>query len=962
MAKHTLKKRKGPRFSPQFIKRLSSWLVLSTVLTIAVRSASNLYWDGANQADTNNANTGGGLGGDGTWDASSENWWDGSSAGDSAWSNGATAVFTGTPGTVDLQDTTLNATGLQFNAAGFTLKSSNNSTLLLNGSGYGPDSSSPVGLTALTGIGGGGQTAPTTISAGIQLGSSQNWNVGTLGTFGYLVQSGVVSDGGNRFGLSKGGRGTLVLGSPNTFTGQVGITSGVLVATSAASLGGGGTIYVSGNATNGGGELMLANGSVNGFTLNRDLLLNGVGQAIAQTSQGNPQGFIFSQGALASVGNNTINGNITSGNFVTTRIVSDFGTLTLNGTLTLGTGISTQFGSSSGNTAQNNNIVINSKISGTTGTLEKVGNGTVVLTNTANDFAGIVQVTGGLLRIDNVAELGTSTATNSIQFAGTSTLDIRDADGASFANKSINISGNGTTATLFLDNAIGGAPVINELFTFKAFGSTTNNINMVFTSRNGFGAQIGGGTSTTVALSASNNAGNVTITDTMNGALILDSNLSYTDGSSARNVGLAVTGDMTVTGNLLATGTLDPQWVKTGTGTLTIGGTASTIIGSYFAQGGVTAIHGIGALLGAGSHGGINLSSGTTVGAISYLGAVGTGAGETSAKVFELDGTTASSIIFANQTGTAPTALTLTSNISADQTGAKTLILGGTADSSLVNKMSGVINDWTGTTPTATSLTKIGSDTWMYSPAAANYTSQFTKSSGAASANTNVIAMADTSGIVLGQTVSGSGVPVAVVTAINPGVSITISRNIGSTIASGTTLTFGAVSGFTGNVTVAGGTMQFQPTANTGNGSNLIADTASVIFAADAATGNGYAGGIFEYQGTAATGAVTEKINALTPTAGAGTVAVTNAGGGTPTLLFNTLGTRGTGATLKFAPAAGTSIQFGAAVGANGILKAIHTLPTWMARWIGSRRRSPILRSRPSPAIRPSMPAPPPRR
>src|SRR6516164_4676634 len=112
MAKHTLKKRKGPRFTPQFIRRLSSWLVLSTALTLAVRSATNLYWD-ANATATNNNQNGTDLGGDGTWDGTTANWWDGSSTtADTTWQNGATAIFAGTPGTVDLTNNTLNATGL----------------------------------------------------------------------------------------------------------------------------------------------------------------------------------------------------------------------------------------------------------------------------------------------------------------------------------------------------------------------------------------------------------------------------------------------------------------------------------------------------------------------------------------------------------------------------------------------------------------------------------------------------------------------------------------------------------------------------------------------------------------------------------------------------------------------------------------------------------------------------------
>src|SRR6185312_10234692 len=102
MVKNTPKKRKGPRISTQFIKRLSSWLVLSTALTLAVRSASSLFWD-ADQNATGNVTDGTNLGGTGTWDLNSTaNWWDGSSASDTQWQNGDAATFVGPSGTVTL--------------------------------------------------------------------------------------------------------------------------------------------------------------------------------------------------------------------------------------------------------------------------------------------------------------------------------------------------------------------------------------------------------------------------------------------------------------------------------------------------------------------------------------------------------------------------------------------------------------------------------------------------------------------------------------------------------------------------------------------------------------------------------------------------------------------------------------------------------------------------------------------
>ncbi len=65
--------------------------------------AATIYWDSDATASGNNSTTGIGLGGSGTWNTSSLNWWDGTNP-DSAWPNagapGDQAVFWGTAGTV----------------------------------------------------------------------------------------------------------------------------------------------------------------------------------------------------------------------------------------------------------------------------------------------------------------------------------------------------------------------------------------------------------------------------------------------------------------------------------------------------------------------------------------------------------------------------------------------------------------------------------------------------------------------------------------------------------------------------------------------------------------------------------------------------------------------------------------------------------------------------------------------
>ena len=111
--------------------------------------------------------------------------------------------------------------------------------------------------------------------------------------------------------------------------------------------------------------------------------------------------------------------------------------------------------------------------------------------------------------------------------------------------------------------------------------------------------------------------------------------------------------------------------------------------------------------------GGLSLGSTSTAAALSYLGASGTGAGETSPLALILAGTTGAGMSLGNQqansANTAPTALMLSSSVAATGAGSKSLLLGGfnnlgtacgsqpTAgiiqNNSIVNAITGVIQD-----------------------------------------------------------------------------------------------------------------------------------------------------------------------------------------------------------------------------------------------------------------------------
>jgi hypothetical protein len=114
------------RFSPQFIKRLSSWLVLSTTLVVGLSQATTYYWDPDTNAYNDSVAFGGsGTGGAGTWNTTIPQWWVGSGFSEQTWSNAGndTAVFSGTAGTVTLGEP-ITVGGLQFNTTGYAVVAS----------------------------------------------------------------------------------------------------------------------------------------------------------------------------------------------------------------------------------------------------------------------------------------------------------------------------------------------------------------------------------------------------------------------------------------------------------------------------------------------------------------------------------------------------------------------------------------------------------------------------------------------------------------------------------------------------------------------------------------------------------------------------------------------------------------------------------------------------------------------
>jgi autotransporter-associated beta strand protein len=140
------------------------------------------YWDGDANAGNNNVANGAGLGGNGTWDAGSARWYNGTS--DNAYSANSNVVFAGTGGTVTLASPQA-ASSLHFKSNNYTITGS---TLTLN--------------------------APTiTVDAGA-IAAIDSTISGTKG-------------------LIKNGGGTLKVSAANNYSGNTTINEGVLAISSA---------------------------------------------------------------------------------------------------------------------------------------------------------------------------------------------------------------------------------------------------------------------------------------------------------------------------------------------------------------------------------------------------------------------------------------------------------------------------------------------------------------------------------------------------------------------------------------------------------------------------------------------------------------------------------------------------------------------------------------------------------
>ena len=317
---------------------------------------------------------------------------------------------TTTPVATNLTDNTVDVdfeiNSLTFNAAAGGVTIGGTSMLTI-------DATNANGNTLGNGITSSNTSGTNTISTKIGLGGNQTWTTSSGGT---LAVTGVVSDFGGGYSLTKAGAGTLTLSAVNTITGPITISAGELQIGGAGNLN---AVSYAGNITNNG---TLRYSSSLGDTFSG--VISGTGALIKDTSSAST---LTLSGVNTYSGGTTINsGGITMGlldsaafgsgpitvntggqlnlnrSSLTNSLILNGGTITSsngfgdawNGPVTL---LGTPVFSPSGNT-----LTVAGNISGS-GAPTKNGSGTLALSGT-NNYTGTTTLTAGIILV-NAAEI-----------------------------------------------------------------------------------------------------------------------------------------------------------------------------------------------------------------------------------------------------------------------------------------------------------------------------------------------------------------------------------------------------------------------------------------------------------------------------------------------------------------------------------------------------------------------------
>ncbi|OYW76067.1 MAG: hypothetical protein B7Z37_10495, partial [Verrucomicrobia bacterium 12-59-8] len=565
-------------------------------------------------------------------------------------------------------------------------------------------------------------------------------------------------------------------------------------------------------------------------------------------------------------------------------------TSNLNGLLTLNSSLSSPDTAATRTytITANGDVLVTGNLLSTAGTVDhiwtKAGYGTLAIQGTASTNTGVFNITNGSVNVNALSALNvnttTSTGSGGIQIGSTTTNGILNYLGSAAggagetSNKAVMLSGTTGSAVIFANQQQAAA---NTSATALALTSSI--------AAPGAGAK-------TLYLEGYNNTGTAAVINQITGVI-------QDNGTLAIN---------------------KTSLIKGGSGTWLYAPTASTYAAASVAAGATVATNGTtasgGTVLNFASTGGLavgQLVTGTGIAAGSYISSMNattvTLSAATTAAVASL-----ASIVFGGEAASVATIPTVSTSGST-ATGSTTLTLASTAGLNV-----GMVITGSAGLPAGEYITAINSssNTITLSVATTATIAASTALTFNGAANTNVVTVTNASGLIVGQSVTGPNVPAGTIITAIYGNNLVLNTTLATTVAAGSSLYFGSVGAagvaqsFSGTVTVAGGTLQVQPTAGSGNGSAPLTSSNNLIFSTDVLTGNGYAGGAFQMLGSAASGTMTMTVGQLIPTAGQGNI-ITTASGGTPTLSFGNatpIGTRGTGAVLNFSPGTGTTIQF----------------------------------------------------
>lgn len=551
---HTFMKVSRKLFSVPSWKRF----IVSILLTCQLGSAraATFYWDADASTSGNNVD-GTGLGGTGSWDLTTSNWWNGSSL--SLWPNTSLdiAIFSAPFSVLPTLSTVTLSPGITVGQLSFL-----RSGFALTG-GYFTLAGASPSLRAALGV--------TATIDNLILGSS---------------------------GLTMLGGGTIRLINTSSFyTGTTTIANGSIIITDQGALGsdssaivvtGFNPVIASTNLRGFGGGSLVLDGSGGGITISRDLLLQGQGP-IADRS-----------GALISTGNNTLSGTVTMGapyvaTNLSTRIISADGTLSFTGTLNvLGTAATTISTLGGTNQAGASFYSVTGVLTGS-GTLEGSGGGTLFLNpSDSSGFSGTIRVSGSaasgqsVVRIDSPNVLGSRTAGTTsavLDLNGGILAVLMDAPEVKVSNGSNANVYFRAASTIYADHT----PNSSVKDQTVAFGNLSyeDGITLTFNSRNGYGMSF-----TTSPVNGGN--GDTTMANNLQGGALLTFTGNFwsnTENTGNRTITLSGNGNTLINGNIIgASADFSHNLVKSGSGTLTITGTASTLDGTVSISGGTLAV------------------------------------------------------------------------------------------------------------------------------------------------------------------------------------------------------------------------------------------------------------------------------------------------------------------------------------------------------------------------------------